>query len=506
MKLKALLEDMAYKRLEGSLDVEVERLVFDSRKDCENALFVCISGTKVDAHTFIPQVVEKGAVAVVVERDVTVPDGITVLQVKDARQALALLSAAWFGHPTRKMKTIGFTGTKGKTTSTYMLKSILEAAGKKVGLVGTNGAVIAGEHFDTHNTTPESYELQEYFHRMVEAGCEYMIMEVSSQGLLMHRVDGISFDIGVFTNLSPDHIGPNEHRSFAEYRACKGQLFRRCRLGLANRDDENWEALTSGHTCRLLTFGRGEADFQATEILSQRDASFMGTEFTLTRKAPADVLESLGLSCGFAGADRFRVRVGIPGLFNVYNALGAASAALCLGVEPEAVQKGLQSVRVNGRMELVYISPRFSVIVDYAHNGVSTQSLLQTLQEYPHKRLVVVFGCGGNRDPHRRIEMGEVAGRMADLSIITADNSRWEKVEKIMGDIHKGLDPTGGASVDIPDRREAIRYSIENAQDGDVIAVIGKGHEDYQEVEGVRTHFLDREVIEEAIRDLGLQA
>ncbi len=489
MKLQALLEEVEFECLAGSLDVEVEHLVFDSRKDCRQALFVCISGTKVDAHNFIPQVVEKGAVAVVVEKEVPVPEGITVLQVKDARQALALLSAAWFGHPTRKLKAIGFTGTKGKTTSTYMLKAILEAAGKRVGLVGTNGAVIAGEHFDTHNTTPESYELQEYFHRMVEAGCEYMIMEVSSQGLLMHRVDGISFDIGVFTNLSPDHIGPNEHRSFEEYRACKGQLFRRCRLGLANRDDENWEALTQGHTCRLLTFGQSpEADFTASQMEHKKHGDFMGTRFVLQ------------------GEDQtFPVEVSIPGLFNVYNALGAASAALCLGVEPAAIQKGLREVRVDGRMELVYSSDHFSVIVDYAHNGVSTHSLLETLRGYHPKRLVVVFGCGGNRDPHRRYEMGEEAGHMADLSIITADNSRWEKVEKIIQDIHKGLDPTGGKSIDIPDRREAIRYSIANAQDGDVIAVIGKGHEDYQEVEGVRTHFLDREVIEETIRELGLR-
>lgn len=487
MKLRALLEELEYEVRQGSLDVEIEALVYDSRKDCKNAAFVCISGTKVDAHTFIPQVAEKGAAAVVVEKEAEAPEGVTVIQVNNARKALALLSAAYFDHPTRKMKAVGFTGTKGKTTSTYMLKEILEAAGGKVGLVGTNGAVIGGEHFTTNNTTPESYELQEYFHRMVEAGCEYMIMEVSSQGLMMHRVDGIDFDIGVFTNLSPDHIGPNEHKSFEEYRSYKGKLFQMCRIGLVNRDDENWEPLVEGHTCELFTFGQSpEADFAAANIGHKRQGSFMGIGFDLKGKAD------------------FPVEVGIPGLFNVYNALGAASAALTLGIEKEAVQKALRDVRVDGRMELVYASDHFSVIVDYAHNGLSTKSLLETLRGYHPKRLVVVFGCGGNRDPHRRYEMGEAAGRMADLSIVTADNSRWEKVEDIMKDIHIGLDPTGGASLDIPDRRDAIRYSIAHAEDGDVIVVIGKGHEDYQEVEGVKTHFLDREVIEETIKELGL--
>lgn len=487
MKLRTLLEEMEYECRQGSLEVEVERLIYDSRRDCQKAVFVCISGTKVDAHTFIPQVVEKGAVAVVVEKDVEAPDGVTVIRVPNARKALALLSAAYFGHPTRKMKAVGFTGTKGKTTSTYMLKAILEAAGKTVGLVGTNGAVINGEHFATNNTTPESYELQEYFHRMVEKGCEYMIMEVSSQGVMMHRVDGIDFDIGVFTNLSPDHIGPNEHKSFEEYRSYKGKLFQMCRTGLVNRDDENWEALTKGHTCQLFTFGQSkEADYIAEHIGHKKQGDFMGIGFDLK------------------GEKAFPVEVGIPGLFNAYNALGAASAALALGIAPEAIQEALRNVRVDGRMELVYASDRFSVIVDYAHNGISTKSLLETLRGYQPKRLVVVFGCGGNRDPHRRYEMGEAAGQMADLSIVTADNSRFEKVEDIMKDIHIGLDPTGGKSIDIPDRREAIRYSISHAEDGDVIAVIGKGHEDYQEVEGVKTHFLDREVIEETVKELGL--
>lgn len=483
--LRDLLQDMEYTLVKGSLDVPAEDVVYDSRNECRNRVFVCITGANRDSHDLIPEVAEKGASAVVVEKDVTVEADITVIRVDRSRRALAELAAAFFDHPTRKMTTIGFTGTKGKTTSTYMLKGILEHAGKKTGLIGTNGAVIDGVHYETKNTTPESYELQQFFARMVEAGCEYMIMEVSSQGLMMDRVAGIHFDIAVFTNLSPDHIGKNEHASFEEYRYWKGQLFTRCRIGIVNGDDPNTEALLAGHTCRVLTFGQKETDdFRAVNIRKLRDGSRMGAGFDLK------------------GKYEFPAEIGIPGLFNVYNALGAMAAALTVRIDPGLVRTALSQIQVNGRMDLVYASDDFSVIVDYAHNGVSTRSLLSTLREYDPGRIVVVFGCGGNRDPHRRYEMGAAAGEMADLSVVTADNSRNEKVENIMADIHIGLDPTGGAFIDIPDRREAIGYAIRNAKHGDVIAIIGKGHEDYQITNGVTTHFSDREEAEKVLRDL----
>lgn len=485
--LRDLLAEMEYELLQGSLDVPAADIIYDSRREVKDCVFVCISGTKVDAHDFIPDVTERGASAVIVEKRTALPDGITAVLVKNARKALALLSAAYFDYPTRKMTCVGITGTKGKTTSTYMLKTVLEEAGKKVGLVGTNGAVIGKEHVATNNTTPESYVLQSFFHQMVEAGCEYMVMEVSSQGLMMDRVAGIHFQVGVFTNISPDHIGPNEHKTFEEYRAWKGQLFRRCDVGVVNMDDPNCEALLEGHTCRILTYGQDEkADLRATNIRHLRNGSFMGVAYDLT------------------GRENYPVEVSVPGLFSVYNSLGVIGAASVLGIGEAPVRKAMREIRVNGRMETVYSSDRFSVIVDYAHNGVSTRSLLTTLRDYHPKRIVVVFGCGGNRDPHRRYEMGEAAGEMADFSIVTADNSRWEKVEAIMKDIHIGLDPTHGKSIDIPDRREAIRYAIEHAQDGDVIAIIGKGHEDYQEIEGKKTHFSDREEAEKVLKDLGL--
>ena len=485
--LSELLKGMDYQLVKGSLDAEICDVIYDSRKVVPGCVFVCISGTKIDAHDFIPDVVAKGAAAVVIEKDVEVSEDVTVIRVQKARKALAELSAAHFDYPTSKMTTIGFTGTKGKTTSTYMLKTILENAGYKVGVIGTNGAVINGTHYVTNNTTPESYQLQAYFDQMVKEGCQYMIMEVSSQGLMMDRVAGIHFDIGVFTNLSPDHIGPNEHSSFEEYRSWKGELFKRCNIGIVNADDPNCEPLLEGHTCQVKYFGQQDGmAYQAVNITPRKNGSFMGIAFDLK------------------GEEELAVEVGIPGLFNVYNALGAVAAALTLNVEHQAILDAVRTIRVNGRMELVYASDKFSVIVDYAHNGVSTRSLLETLRAYQPKRLVVLFGCGGNRDPHRRYEMGEAAGSMADLSIVTADNSRWEKVENIMADIHIGLDPTGGKAIDIKDRREAIRYSITNAEEGDVIAIIGKGHEDYQEVEGVKTHFSDREEAEAILKELNL--
>ncbi len=484
--LHELLMGMEYQCLQGDLETEISDVIYDSRKDCDKALFVCISGTKIDAHEFIPEVCKKGASPLVVERPVQVSENIPIILVEDARLALAYLSAAYFDHPTRKLTTIGITGTKGKTTSTHMLKAILEQDGHQVGLIGTNGAIIGNQHYPTANTTPESYELQRYFHQMREAGCDTMIMEVSSQGLKMNRVAGISFDVGIFTNITPDHIGPAEHADFDEYLTCKGKLFSLCKVGMVNGDDPHYKDVIKNSHCRIKTFGcRGELDFHATQIMPTKRGNFMGITFQMN------------------GENTFPVEVAIPGLFSVYNALAAVSAALILGVKETAIQNALSAVRVDGRMELVYASEQCTVLVDYAHNGVSAESLLTTLRQYQPKRLVVVYGCGGNRDPHRRYEMGEVTGRLADLSIITADNSRWEKVEDIIRDIHIGLDPTGGKFIDIPDRQEAIRYSIDHAEAGDVIAIIGKGHEDYQEIQGKKTYFLDREEAQKILKEKG---
>lgn len=486
MSFKDWLAGMEYDVLLGSLDVEVTDVVYDSRKAAPHTVFVCMKGSRIDSHEFIPEVVSRGVRALVVEKAPDpLPEGVTVIQVRNAREALALLSAARFDHPIRKMVSIGITGTKGKTTTTYMIKAILQAAGKKVGLIGTAGAMIGDSTYPTLNTTPESYQLQEYFARMAEEGCEYVIMEVSSQGLKMHRVDGICFDYGVFTNISRDHIGPSEHADFEEYFYYKTQLLKRCRVGLVNRDDGHYQEIIDRADCELYSFGlEHDADFRGTELQYVTEPDFVGVDFKVT------------------GRCELEVRCNIPGRFNVYNALAAVGVCSLLDIPRETICHGMERIHVNGRMEIVYTSPRCTVIVDYAHNEVSMESLLTTLREYHPKRLVCVFGCGGNRSRERRYTMGETGGRLADLCIITADNSRYEKVEDIIADIRGSIRKTGGVYLEIPDRREAIRYSILNARPGDMIAVIGKGHEDYQEINGVRHPFLDRQVIEEVIEQL----
>ena len=423
----------------------------------------------------------------VTEEAVTVPEEITVLRVGNGRNALSLLSAARFGYPARKMTTIGVTGTKGKTTTTYMIKAILEAAGEKTGLIGTNGAIIGSDHFPTMNTTPESYILQEYFAKMVEQGCRYMVMEVSSQSYLMHRVDGIFFDYSIFLNISNDHIGPNEHASFEEYLYYKKLLLQNSRVCLINRDDGHFREIIEGAKAEIKTFSmEHSADFRAADVKYIREHDFVGLDFKME------------------GDYESRLRVNVPGLFNVYNAMAAAGVCSCLGLSKERVAHALEHMQVDGRMEIVYKSAKCTVIVDYAHNAVSMESLLMTLRDYKPKRLVVVFGCGGNRARDRRYSMGEIGGKLADLSIITADNSRFEKTSDILADIKTGLSRTEGKFIEIPDRREAIEYSLSHAQEGDIIAIIGKGHEDYQEIEGVRHPFLDRTVVQEAVQKLGM--
>lgn len=480
MIIRDWLEGLDYTLLGGSLDTEVEEIVYDSRKAAPKAVFICMKGTRTDSHDFIPQVLEAGVTVLVVERLVEVMDGVTVILVNNGREALAVLSAARFGNPSRKLQMIGVTGTKGKTTTTHMIKTILETAGKKTGMIGTNGVYIGGEHYPTVNTTPESYELHKRFAQMVDAGCECCVMEVSSQAFKMHRVDGIIFDYGIFTNISPDHIGPDEHASFEEYLNCKKQIFSQSRHGLVNLDDEHSDEIVRGIGCQWRGFGLcSGAEYQAEEIHYVSEPDFVGIEFDIR------------------GEHQIPVRVNIPGKFNVYNALAAAAVTLWMGVPADRLQHALEHLKIDGRMEIVYTSERCCVIVDYAHNAVSMESLLATLREYNPRRLVCVFGCGGNRSKDRRYTMGEIGGRMADFCIITADNSRYEKVEDIIADIRGSIEKTGGSYIEIPDRREAIAYSITHAEPGDMIAVIGKGHEDYQEIEGVRYPFLDRAVVEE---------
>lgn len=484
MTIQDILEQSEYELVAGTLEKEITELVYDSRKIVPGCMFVCIKGAAFDGHSCVAQAAAQQAAAVVAERDVEIPEGLTVIRVADTRQALAELSAAWFGHPAEQLKTIGVTGTKGKTTTTYMVKSILESAGIKTGLIGTIEAVIGETHIPAANTTPESYVIQKYFRQMVDAGCKACVMEASSQGLMMHRVGGFTFDLGIFTNIEPDHIGPNEHASFEEYMACKGMLFRQCRTGIVNADDAHLAEVIKGHTCEIETFGmRDGADLQAKQLRLVHKPGYLGVAYHV------------------AGLCDFDVEVDVPGKFSVYNSLTAIAICRHFNVPAENMKTALKAAKVKGRIEMVKVSDDFTLMIDYAHNAMSLKSLLETLREYEPGRLVCLFGCGGNRSRLRRYEMGETSGRLADLTIITSDNPRDEEPQAIIDDIKVGIAKTHGAYVEIADRKEAIRYAIKNGRPGDVIVLAGKGHEDYQEIKGVKYPMDERDLIADILRE-----
>ncbi len=486
MKLLDLLENLEYECAKGSLEREVGSIVYDSRKVEDGCLFVCIIGTNFDGHDFAADVVGRGAKALVVSKDVEglEEDDVTVIRVADTRYALAYLSAAYFGHPAEKLITIGVTGTKGKTTTTYLVKSILENAGYKVGLVGTIEVIIGKQRVHSLNTTPESYLLQEDFAKMVDAGMDVVVMEVSSQALKLHRTQGFLFDYGIFTNLEPDHIAPGEHESFEEYLACKSLLFRMCKVGIVNGDDSHCDEVVQGHTCELERYGLGDgADLRATDLK------------LVTRPG------ELGVSFRVEGLMDFDAEIAAPGRFSVYNALAAIAICRHFRIREDDIKRSLLAVRVKGRIEMVKVSDRFTVLIDYAHNAMALKNLLETLREYQPNRLICLFGCGGNRSKMRRYEMGEISGKLADLTVITSDNPRFEEPQAIIDDIKQGIAKTDGAYVEICDRKEAIRYCIRNGQPGDIIVLAGKGHEDYQEVKGVKHPMDERVLIREILEE-----
>ena len=485
MKLTQMLERLEYEVVQGSADIEVTELVNDSRKAGPGCVFVCISGAVSDGHSYVEDVTAKGAAAVIVERPVEAPEGVTVIHVDDTRYALALMSAAYFGYPAEKLHVIGITGTKGKTTTTYMVKSILEGVGHKVGLIGTIEALIGDKSIPANNTTPESFTIHQYFAEMVKEGCDSVVMEVSSQGLMLHRTAGIEFEIGIFTNLGEDHIGPNEHKDFEDYKRCKGILFTQCRLGIANVDDQWYEDVFQNATCKVETFGFSEkADLRATNVQHVSRPGYLGVNYHVS------------------GLMDFDVEIDIPGEFSVYNSLTAIAVCRHFDVPEENIKKALKVAKVKGRIEMVKVSDDFAFMIDYAHNAMSLESLLCTLRDYHPKRIVTIFGCGGNRSRTRRFEMGEVAGNLSDFTIITSDNPRFEEPQDIINDIITGIKKTEGKYVDICDRKEAIRYAIEHGKEGDIIVLAGKGHETYQEIRGVKYDMDDRVLIKEVLEEL----
>ncbi len=480
MKLEKLLVDLEYELIQGDLQQEVSQIDYDSRNVVYESLFVCIPGANIDGHCFIDQVIAKGAKVIVVEKDVVWQKGITYIKVKDARYTLALLSCAFFHYPSRQLTVIGITGTKGKTTTSYMVESILRHAGKKVGIIGTIGSLINGEYKATKNTTPESFELQKLIRQMVDSGCEFCVMEVSSQGLMLNRVAGIDFDYGVFTNLSTDHIGEHEHRSFEHYMECKKQLFQMCRVGFFNQDDEHYSEMIKNAKCQIFTYSiKEKSDLQAYDIHLSRGKGTLGVTF-----ATKGILDE-------------HFEVDIPGEFSVYNSLVAIMLCHEMKIGIQHMKTALKLVRVRGRVEVVPIHQDYTVIIDYAHNGVSFTNIFETIQAYYPQRLICVYGSVGERTQGRRYEIGEIVSRYHGFSILTTDNPGTESVRQINQDIIKGIQVHQGQYIEIEDRKEAIEYALKHAQHGDVILCLGKGHEDFQLIGKDRVPFSERQVIED---------
>lgn len=489
MKLKDLLKNIDFKIIQGNTDTEISDIIYDSRKIVPSSMFVCLKGYNSDGHSYAAQAVEKGASAILICDDIEIGDDkITVVKVKDTRESLACISAEFFGNPSKELKTIAITGTKGKTTTVAMIKRILECAGIKSGTIGTLGVIIGDKTIPTNNTTPESYEIQKAMRQMVNEDCKAMIIEASSIGLKWHRVDAVDFDYGIFTNFSHDHIGGAEHKDMDEYLECKAMLFKKCKMGLINRDDEKWQEILKDATCEYKTYGFSKgADYIASNDSLLSTPGFLGARFELT------------------GEREMQVDVAIPGHFSVYNALSAISVCAEMGIDNKYILEGLKTVAVKGRVEIVPVPGNYTLLIDYAHNALSMENVLTTLRQYNPHRLITMFGAGGNRPKVRRYEMGETSGRLSDLSVITEDNSRFEDVMDIIEDIKVGIAKTDGKYVVVPNRKDAIKYCIENAEDGDIIVLAGKGHEDYQEIKGVKYHMDERELIAESLEELGLK-
>jgi UDP-N-acetylmuramoyl-L-alanyl-D-glutamate--2,6-diaminopimelate ligase len=480
MKLYALLEGLDFEVLDGNCNLDIGNIQYDSRKINKNDIFVAIEGFNLDGHKYIKAAIERGASAIITQKEFIGGYGATIIKVDDTRIALSILSANYYDNPSKKLKLIGITGTNGKTTSTYMMKAILEAAGHKVGLVGTIANYIGDKRIDSHRTTPEALELQQLFHEMVEKGIEYCVMEVSSHSLALKRVYGVRFNCGIFTNLTQDHL--DFHKTFEEYFEAKLLLFKESDSIIVNIDDKYGKTIGEKIGKKVLSYSiEGNAD--ATSNIIKMHSR--GIEFGIKYKNEIETIKLM-----------------IPGKYNVYNSLCSAVACLELGISMEYVKKGLESVTVPGRCEIVTKGYElgFEVIVDYAHTPDGLENILKTAREFTEGRLITLFGCGGDRDKTKRPIMGKIATELSNIAIVTSDNPRTEEPGKIIEDIVAGIATNNYIVVE--NRRDAIKKAIETAQKGDIIVVAGKGHEDYQEINGETISFDEKKIITEILGTL----
>ncbi len=484
MQLLKILSDIEYTCEAGESvlrSMEIDDIVYDSRRAASRTVFVCLVGAVSDGHCYAVKAYENGCRVFLVERKCTLPSDAIQIVVEDTRSALALASAAFFEYPARSLVIIGITGTKGKTTTASIIADILNAGGINTAYIGTTGIIICGEHMPTKNTTPESYELHKAFHAMVKRGVACVVMEVSSQAIYMRRVTGIHFHIGVFTNLSPDHIGGVEHPTFEHYMSCKAELFRMCRYGIFNSDDVHYTDMIKGASSINSTYGIDTSkphDIDGLGITIFKRGNILGTSF---------------LCRSIMGAQTYELRM--PGEFNVYNALAAIAVAQRMQIPTQIIKGALASSTVRGRFEMVEALPDAVCIVDYAHNALSMRAALETIRRYEPRRLVVLFGSVGGRTELRRAELGREVSTLADFAVITSDNPDFEEPENIIADIEKAVGETSCPYVCITDRREAVKYAINNARDGDCILFAGKGHENYQLINGEHVPYNEREEI-----------
>ncbi len=489
MDLKKILIGLEGLKVKGNLDIDIKGIESNSKNVKEGYMFVAIKGFAVDGHQYINSAIEKGATVVVIEEGCdsklfNIPENITIIMAKDTREALAICASNFFEKPSTKFKLIGVTGTKGKTTTTFMIKEILEKAGMKVGLIGTIATYINGKKIkDSDRTTPESLELQQLFSQMVKAGVEVVVMEVSSQSLKLHRVDGCEFDYVLFTNFSEDHISEKEHPDMQDYFNSKLKLFKMCNKGIVNVDD--------------LYGNKIPGLFPKSEITTygiDNPANVLAKDITITNS-----LVDFKVKLSYKNE---RVKTDIPGRFSVYNSLAAICVAQKFGIDPETIKEALENVKVPGRSELVENKRELTIMIDYAHSPESLQNILQAVSGYTRGRVISVFGCGGDRDTTKRAIMGEISGRIADFTIITSDNPRTENPEKIVEQIEQGMKKTNGKYKVIVDRTEAIKEAIVMANKKDIIVLAGKGHEPYQEIKGKKYPFDERIIVKEIIDEL----
>ena len=489
MELKRILVGLENLKVKGNLDTEIKGIAKSSNEVKEGYLFVAIKGFTVDGHNFIEDAIKNGATAVMVEegcdlKSIKFKEDTIIIMAKSTREGLAIVSSNFYNNPSTKFKLIGVTGTKGKTTTTYMIKEILEKAGQKVGLIGTIATYINGKKIkDSERTTPESLELQQLFAQMVEEGVETVVMEVSSQSLKLNRVAGCNFDIVIFTNFSEDHISPKEHPDMEDYFNSKLKLFEMCKTGIVNTDD-----LHGAKIPRLFP------ESNITTYGIDNFANVLAKDITITNSY-VDFKVKI--------KDRNeRVKTGIPGRFSVYNSLAAICVAQKFGIDPEIVKQALLEVRVPGRSEMVDNKLELPIMIDYAHSPESLQNILYATKSYTRGRVISVFGCGGDRDSSKRPIMGEISGKVADYTIITSDNPRTEKPEDIIKAIEDGISKTKGKYEVIVDRTEAIEKAIKMANKRDIIILAGKGHETYQEINNEKNHFDEREIVKEIIEKI----